>query len=188
MDARIGDLEARRDTVGRRLEVVERRAQAAKLLRELLGNHQNAQADELSAPVLEIVNPWLELLTGRDYAELMLDDQLLPRGLVSARYDEPLPLDSLSYGSYEQIVILLRLAIGVLLSREERQLVILDDRLVNADDERMPRLCQILEQAAEHCQILVATCREAPYARLQGRVLRIGGHTGRFPRRVQEVD
>ena len=113
---------------------------------------------------------------------------MLPQGVHSERYDQAMPLSSLSYGTYEQVVVLLRLAIGVLLSRGERQLVILDDRLVNADEERMARLCRILQEAAEHCQILVASCRQAPYASLEARTLRIGGHTGRFPRLVREAD
>jgi len=61
---------------------------------------------------------------------------------------------------------------GVLLSNDERNLVVIDDRLVNADPVRMRRLCQILEEVAtNHCQVVVATCNDTPYAGIRGEVI-----------------
>jgi len=42
--------------------------------------------------------------------------------------------------------------------------VVLDDRLVNADEQRLGRLGGILGEAASRCQILLATCRSGAYA------------------------
>jgi DNA repair protein SbcC/Rad50 len=173
-DARIGDLEGRLAVAHRRLEVVERRAEAARVLQRLAENRLQRRAGELVAPVAELVNRWLERLTGKAYRGLVLDRNLVPVDLQVSRYQEALPLSSLSYGTYEQVVVLLRLAIGVLLSGEERQLVVLDDRLVNADAERMARLREILAEAGERCQVLIATCREGEYEGLAGKVLRLG--------------
>ena len=174
LDARIGDLEGRLEVKRRRLEVVARRAEAARVLHRLAENRLQRRAGELVTPVAELVNRWLERLTGKAYRGLVLDRNLVPVDLQLSRYQEALPLSSLSYGTYEQVVVLLRLAIGVLLSGEERQLVVLDDRLVNADAERMARLREILAEAGERCQVLIATCREAEYEGLGGRVLRLG--------------
>jgi hypothetical protein len=174
LDARIGDLEGRLEVKRRRLEVVARRTEAARLLQRLAENRLQRRAGELVAPVAELVNRWLEQLTGKVYRGLALDQNLVPVDLQVSRYEEALPLSSLSYGTYEQVVVLLRLAIGVLLSGDERQLVVLDDRLVNADAERMGRLREILAEAGERCQVLVATCREEEYRGLAGRVLRLG--------------
>ena len=88
-------------------------------------------------------------------------------GLASPRFDNYLPLQSLSFGTHEQVAVLLRVAMATLLSREERQLVVLDDRLVNADDERMARLCSVLEEASADCQIVIATCRPEAYASMR---------------------
>lgn len=88
-----------------------------------------------------------------------------PVGVSNPQYTEALSLDCLSYGTHEQVVVLLRLAIGALLSKDERNLVVIDDRLVNADPIQMRRLCQILEEVAmEHCRVFVATCNDTPYA------------------------
>ncbi|HVS66674.1 MAG TPA: AAA family ATPase [Thermoanaerobaculia bacterium] len=174
LDARIGDLEGRLTVTRRRLAVVERRAVAARVLQRLAENRLQRRAGELVAPVAELVNGWLERLTGKAYRGLALDENLVPVDLKVSRYEEALPLSSLSYGTYEQVVVLLRLAIGVLLSGEERQLVVLDDRLVNADAQRMGRLREILAEAGERCQVLIATCREGEYEGLAGRALRLG--------------
>ena len=87
---------------------------------------------------------------------------IFPVGVSNPEYDEALPPDCLSY------VVLLRRAIGALLSRNERNRVIIDDRPVNVDPTRMRRLCRILEEAAtNHCQV-VATCNDTPYAGVGG--------------------
>jgi uncharacterized protein YhaN len=115
-------------------------------------------------------------LSEERYDGLELDGELLPAGVNWASYGERLPLDSLSHGTHEQVVVLLRLALGVLLSGQERHLVVIDDRLVNADPVRLKRICLILEEvASQHCQIILATCNETPYAGLQGKVIRVPG-------------
>lgn len=169
----VGDLEARLDNRRHRLRLAEEEASAARLLAGLVEACQEAEARELKEPLSSVLDPWLGFLTGDRYAGVGLDQELLPRSARSRRYDESLPLDSLSFGTQEQIVVLLRLAMGVLLAREERQLVVLDDRLVNADAVRMERLCRILEEAGEQCQILLATCSAAPYASLEAHTLRL---------------
>ncbi|NLJ04844.1 MAG: hypothetical protein GX435_03930, partial [Exilispira sp.] len=68
------------------------------------------------------------------------------------------PIDNLSFGTEEQIWFLFRLALGRLLSHEEKQLVVLDDPLANTDVSRLHRALQILEDAANQLQIIVVTC------------------------------
>ena len=70
--------------------------------------------------------------------------------------------------------MLVRLALGCLLSNEERNLVIIDDRLVNADAGRMKRLCLILEEvASKYCQVVVATCDDTRYSGISKNVIRV---------------
>jgi uncharacterized protein YhaN len=134
------------------------------------------QSTVLSGPVADLVNRWLATLTSGSYDSVRMNESLLPIEVSNPRYDEALPLKCLSYGTHEQVIVLLRLAIGVLLSRDERNLVIIDDRLVNADPLRMRRLCQILEEvSADHCQVVVATCNDTPYAGIEGEIIGIPG-------------
>lgn len=168
------DLEASLNAKRRRLEVVRRRAEGSKLLHDIVDAYKREQAEALARPLQKIVEPWLELLTDDAYEELQLDEALMPEAVKSTRYDTSLPLSELSHGTQEQVIVLLRLGIGVLLSEEERQLVVVDDRLVNADAIRMKRLRIILEEvAANHCQVIVATCNDTPYAGIEGEVIRV---------------
>lgn len=168
------DLEADLEVKRRRLESVKRRAEATRLLRDVVLAHRKGQSVALIGPVSELVNKWLRLLTEDAYDALALNEELLPVAVRSNRYGEPLPLDSLSYGTHEQVIVLLRLAIGVLLSQRERNLVVIDDRLVNADAVRMKRLCLILQEVASNaCQVVVATCNDTPYAGIRGHVIRV---------------
>jgi len=160
-----GDLEALLDLKRRRLNQVTRQAEAVKLLRDMVQAFKKEQSTALSGPVAELINRWLLTLTSGSYDSVQIDENLFPVGIFNPQYDEALPLKCLSYGTHEQVIVLLRLAIGVHLSNSERNLVVIDDRLVNADPIRMRRLCQILEEVAtNHCQVVVATCNDTPYA------------------------
>lgn len=163
--SRIGDLEASLNVTKRTLDQVTRQAEAAKLLHEMVDTFKKEQSTALSGPVAELVNRWLVQLTDGSYDSVQMDEKIFPVGVSNPRYSEALPLECLSYGTHEQVIVLLRLAMGALLSNDERNLVVIDDRLVNADPIRMRRLCRILEEvAANHCQVVVATCNDTPYA------------------------
>jgi len=168
------DLEGSVQAKQSRLGIIRARANAAKLLRDIVDAFRTQQSAALAIPVAEVVNKWLPLLTDDTYDEIDLSEQLLPIGVHSKRYDETLLFESLSFGTHEQVVVLVRLALGVLLSNNERNLVVIDDRLVNADSIRMKRLCLILEEVASNsCQIVVATCDETRYSGIPGNVIRI---------------
>jgi hypothetical protein len=165
-----------------RIEVVRRRAEAVKLLNDLVATLQSSETADLAGPISELMASWLALLTGGAYPRLEMVG-LVPSGVHVAKYGEALPLVSLSYGMHEQVILLLRLAMGVLLSKSRRELVVLDDRLVNADPVRMKRLCLILTEAAASCQIIISTCNDTPYAGLNAHTLSVpaGGRASEVP-------
>ena len=168
------DLEGALQAKKNRLGIIRGRADAAKLLHGIVDAFRKQRSATLTVPVATVVNKWLPLLTDDTYDALHLSEQLFPVGVHSKRYGEPLPLESLSYGTHEQVIVLVRLALGVLLSKDDRNLVVIDDRLVNADSIRMKRLCLILEEVASNsCQILIATCDETRYSGIRGHVIRV---------------
>jgi DNA repair protein SbcC/Rad50 len=174
-----GDAEAELGFLRSRLPILERRAAAIELLFSVLRECQENRTRALTQPIRELVGPWLRTLTGGRYDSVDLDNDLLPTAL--ARTDGmPLPLSLLSYGTHEQIIVLVRLAMGVLASKDSKQVVVLDDRLVNADSVRAGRFLGILEDAGEKCQVLITTCNDGLYAGLNSLVVRIpeSGKTG----------
>ncbi len=171
--SRIGDLEASLAVRKARLRTLQRRAEGGKVLRNLVQDLQEERTGVLAGPVSERLSGWLAELTDGTYDAVRLSTELKPAEVRFSRYGADLEVGELSHGTQEQLVVLLRLAIAMALSQEERQLVVLDDRLVNSDPVRMRRFRPILEEAANSCQILLATCTETPYAGLPGRVIRV---------------
>lgn len=171
----LGDLEARLETKRRRLLALRVRAEGTRVLRQMVAARMSSRRSGESAEIAARLDQWWSRLSGGAYRSVTLDAELRPTAAVSSRYAEALSWEGLSYGSREQLVVLLRLSIGVALSEEERQLVVLDDRLVDADPTRLGRLCEILGEAAEHCQILLATCNEEPYSSLQANRIEVPG-------------
>jgi hypothetical protein len=166
-------VETRLEEAKSRQQVLQRRAEAVKLLKSLADEYERRRSQALSAPIGKIVNPWIDFLTDGGYSSLGLDDTLKPSSVSVPVYNSEMPVNSLSYGMQEQVIVLLRLAIGVVVSSENRNLVVIDDRLVNADTVRMRRLCEILENAVKHCQIVIATCNDTPYASLGAKIIRV---------------
>lgn len=171
--SQLADLEIQLGRKAHRKEILQLRANGAKLLHDLLAAYDRERFSELSAPIQNLVNRWLQLLTEGTYDALRFDDALKPAAVRAVGYHADIPMTSLSHGTHEQVVVLLRLAIGVLVSGTERNLVVIDDRLVNADSVRMKRLGLILKEAEKACQLVVATCNDTPYAGLGAHILRI---------------
>jgi uncharacterized protein YhaN len=80
----------------------------------------------------------------------------------------------LSDGTREQIAILVRLAMGAMLSsRSQNVPIVLDDALVFSDDDRIQRMFDALSRAGRQQQVIVLTCRTKAFEQLGGRSLRI---------------
>ena len=173
IDSQVAELEAALETTLHRRELVRCRAEASRLLRDRALLRESERSLGLTAPVTELLDGWLAHLSRDRYRGVALDETLVPRNVQMEDHKESLPLESLSHGTHEQVTVLLRLALGVLLSESERQLVVLDDRMVNADEGRMRRFCDVLEEAGLRCQVIVATCRESVYEGLEARRLRL---------------
>lgn len=158
-----------------RLTGVESQAMAISTLQHMVQALEAEQSAGIARPLQEQVRPWLPIVLGDKYSDLELGSESLhPDKIYSSHYNTMLPTADLSFGAYEQVVVLLRLALGVVLSSEERQLVVLDDRLVNADPLRVAQFCTILKKVArESCQIILATCDESPYASIGGKVIHV---------------
>jgi DNA repair exonuclease SbcCD ATPase subunit len=169
----LADLRVQEEQQSQRANRVRREAEAVKLLHELADTLVTEQTQVLIGPIAEKVAPWLQQLTGGRYRDLRLSEAVLPSDVVLGQVGKRLDADSLSHGTREQLAVLVRLAMGQLLSTKERQLLVLDDRLVNSDSLRLARLRGILDEVSATCQVLVATCNDANYAGIRSNVLQV---------------
>ena len=96
---------------------------------------------------------------------MYLDEELHIAGIGRNR-DEVIPFAQLSQGAKEQLLLALRAAVALELSKEEPQILILDDVLVNTDPVRQERVLDYLQQISTNVQISEAFSEGAIVATL----------------------
>ena len=143
----------------RRRDELQRRAQALELLVGRLEQRRQALTRRLQAPLQRHLDHYLGLLfpDGR----VTVDEQLVPHSLSrpGPRGAQDDAVDTLSFGSREQMGIVCRLAYADLLREAGRPtLVILDDALVHSDEQRLAQMKRILFDAAQRHQVLLFSC------------------------------
>ena len=147
----------------RKEKELETEVEAIKLLYSLTSFYRDNTISKLSEPLENKVTEDLERLLGPKYT-LKFDSKMKPESVAAG--GEEASLDILSFGTQEQVWCLFRLALGSVLSSGEKQLVVLDDPLVNTDPVRMHHALEILEENAENMQIVLVTCDVDKYRSL----------------------
>jgi hypothetical protein len=147
------------------------RLAALQLLRKTVDTCLAEGQERYYAPVRRHLRPFLnDLFPG---AELQLGDGFGIEGLKRGG-DQAEPFTRLSDGTQEQIAILVRLAMGAMLTEQGQPTpIILDDALVFSDDDRITRMFDALSRAGQNQQIVVLTCRTRAFEQLGGRSVRI---------------
>ncbi len=123
-------------------------------------------------PINDRVMGWARQLGLVDYRRLSFDSQLLPAGLESihAPAGVAVALEQESLGTVEQLSLLIRLAVGGLLSQDEPTVALLDDPLAHADLGKHTKMLEILHRAARGegqagpMQIILLTCHPERFA------------------------
>ena len=142
-----------------------RRAEAARILFEALGEERDAAREGYAAPLRARIEELGRTVFG-DRFEVELDEELR----VARRIHDGVALDfgQLSAGAREQIALIAKLACATLVGDEGGAPVILDDALGHSDPERLARMGRTLSLAAPFCQLLVLTCTPERYRHVEG--------------------
>ncbi|AKJ66941.1 hypothetical protein PATSB16_04930 [Pandoraea thiooxydans] len=144
----------------RRDSELRRRVQALSLLESILVDERDRTVAALRAPLTNRIGHYLKRLFPA--AELSVDENLTPAALQRDLQSED--LESLSYGTQEQLGMLARLAYADLLRDAGRPtLLLFDDALVHTDDNRRDAVKRALIDAASRHQILVFTCHPSAW-------------------------
>jgi len=134
-------------------------AYAIEVLYDLIHFYRRKTIESLTEPIQRVVTEDLKNLLGSTYSRVTFDERIKPISVSISDWDEEdASIEVLSFGTKEQIWYIFRLALGRLLSGEEKQLVVLDDPLTNTDTSRLHRALRILEERANDLQIIVVTC------------------------------
>lgn len=141
-----------------------------ELISEVLANAEAETRDNLLAPVVQRVAPYLGLVLPE--ASVGFGAGFAPLNLQRTGVGEVMGV--LSRGTQEQLAILIRLGFGRLLAESGHAVpLVLDDALVYSDDERIARMFAALQLAAQSHQVIVLTCRAAVFSGLGGTRLKL---------------
>jgi DNA repair exonuclease SbcCD ATPase subunit len=154
-------------------------ADAHKLLRELFDQGRENQVRQVMGPISDRVQTWARQLGLHDLPPLRFSDSFLPDGFTHPRSaEETLGLEQESYGIAELLSLLVRLALGGILTRQAPVMAIFDDPLAHTDALRRRRFMEILHQTAQSnpathpptgpMQILILTCHPEWFDELPG--------------------
>lgn len=143
-------------------ESLHARADAAKLLEEVLLKHQN----ETRRRYIEPFRAALRELGRTTYQDESFDVEVTQDLTVTGRFMDGklIPFDSLSTGAREQMAILIRLATSSLVSADDAVPVLFDDTLGYSDRTRLHRIVDAISSTDR--QIIIFTANEDRFAGL----------------------
>lgn len=163
-------LEEKTRSLAEQVRRFERELEALNLLIETLGQVERQSRDHYLGPVLQRLDPYLDLVFPG--ARVGIGQDLDVEAVTRSGSREH--LSALSDGTQEQIAVLVRLAFARLLADSGRPTpLILDDALVYSDDTRIESLFSALQQAAGVHQVIVFTCRSRTFDQLGGARLEV---------------
>lgn len=145
-------------------------ADAHRHLKTLFEKCRDNQVQRVMDPIAARVLHWAGDLGLNQYREVRFGDGYLPAGILrqDGNPNQPMELTDESYGIQELLNLLVRLALGGVLAKDEPVVAILDDPLAHADPHKHRRFLDILRLAADGnaawtppagpLQIVVLTC------------------------------
>ena len=167
-DGRAGQVDALKGAFerhDREVKRLEAEGKALLLLAQTLDGIEAQARDAFFEPVTRRLQPHLNDVFGD--ADLGFKDAFAISGLTRDGQREDFA--SLSDGTREQLSVLVRLSFAELLAQRGTPVpLVLDDPLVYSDDDRLAKVCGVLERASAHLQIIVLTCRATAFQTLSG--------------------
>ena len=108
----------------------------------------------------------LERIAGAPMATIELGGNLAPAPVQPDGCSAEAPLDQMSAGEQEQIYFATRIALVEVVSQNDRQVLLLDDPLVNTDGERLARILDLINEHSDQLQFVILSCHPERYAPL----------------------
>ncbi|AQA04206.1 hypothetical protein BVC93_19240 [Mycobacterium sp. MS1601] len=144
---------------------VSGRARAASLLRTVMARHRDDTRQRYVHPFRTEIERLGRVVFGPSF-EVDVDSDLK---IVSRTLDgRTVPYDSLSGGAKEQLGIVARLAVAALVDKQDSVPVLIDDALGFTDPQRLAKMCEVLDVAGTHGQVIVLTCVPQRYEGVEG--------------------
>jgi energy-coupling factor transporter ATP-binding protein EcfA2 len=139
----------------KRLAVLNRKAQAARMLYKVLEEHRSSAEKDYSIHFAKFVNDLAKSFYGEDvHFEVSDSFEIISRRMGSTEVD----VADLSTGAKEQLAILIRLALTQIVQVGEPFPVILDDEFAHSDPDRIAMMNNIFSDFGDDQQFIMLTC------------------------------
>jgi len=158
-EERVRQLEADEAAENSRLQAIQR-------LRAVVGAAKAKVLAGISEPVEERATTLLERIVGRPFARIRLGDSMNLESVHPEGCSGGAPLEQMSSGEREQIYFATRLALADVLGNQERQVVVLDDPLVDTDADRLSRALELIHERSDRLQFVILSCHPERYLSL----------------------
>jgi len=158
-EERVRQLEADEAAENSRLQAIQR-------LRAVVGAAKAKVLAGISEPVEERATTLLERIVGRPFARIRLGDSMNLDSVHPEGCTGGAPLEQMSSGEREQIYFATRLALADVLGNQERQVVVLDDPLVDTDADRLSRALELIHERFDRLQFVILSCHPERYLSL----------------------
>jgi DNA repair exonuclease SbcCD ATPase subunit len=144
------------------------RLEAIRRLKSVVDEAKAKVLAGIAEPVEARATGILERIVGRPFARIQLGEGMELKSVRPEGCNQAAPAEQMSAGEKEQIYFATRLALAEVLSEGERQVLVLDDPLVNTDPERLPRVLELIEEKSDRLQIVILSCHPERYVDLSG--------------------
>ena len=160
LQEKLDAVKSRLDHIVQENEAANRRAQAARILYEVINEERETLRRSYIRPLKKQIERLGRLVFNESF-DVELNDDLT----ISSRIMDGcnVPFESLSGGAKEQISMVSRLSCAMLVSKQGMGSLILDDALGYTDDARLKSMGVALASAGEECQIIILTCMPERY-------------------------
>jgi uncharacterized protein YhaN len=139
----------------KRLAVLNRKAQAARMLYTVLEEHKSSAEKDYSIHFAKFINDLAKSFYGTDvHFEVSDSFEILSRRMGATEVD----VADLSTGAKEQLAILIRLALTQIVQVGEPFPVILDDEFAHSDPDRIAMMNNIFSDFGDDQQFIMLTC------------------------------
>ena len=139
----------------KRLAVLNRKAQAARMLYTVLEEHKSSAEKDYSIHFAKFINNLAKSFYGTDvHFEVSDSFEILSRRMGATEVD----VADLSTGAKEQLAILIRLALTQIVQVGEPFPVILDDEFAHSDPDRIAMMNNIFSDFGNDQQFIMLTC------------------------------
>lgn len=139
----------------KRLQALNRKAQAARMLREVLKEHKESAEKDYSVHFAKYINDLAKSFYGTDVYFNVSDSFEVVSRIMDKKEVE---IKYLSTGAKEQLAILIRLALTQIVQVGEPFPVILDDEFAHSDPERIAMMNNIFSDFGDDQQFIMLTC------------------------------